>query len=162
MSPVPAFLRCLLLSALLGPWPAAASAEIAGTPRVIDGATIEVAGQRVRLWGIVAPTPGQVCRGEHRAFDCSAVARSQLQDLTAGTDVVCEEVEGAATPPGEIVGRCVAGGFSINRNMVYTGWAFADPAAGELYGAVEDEAREAKRGLWRWDLAPPERAADGG
>ena len=35
--------------------PMTALAEITGKPRIIDGDTIEIAGQRIRLYGIDAP-----------------------------------------------------------------------------------------------------------
>ena len=45
------------LSVLLA-WGAPALADIIGKPRVIDGDTIEIAGQRIRLHGIDAPERG--------------------------------------------------------------------------------------------------------
>ena len=40
-----------------------AGAELAGTAQITDGDTIEVAGTRVRLWGIDAPEHDQTCQG---------------------------------------------------------------------------------------------------
>ncbi len=40
-------------------WLAVALADITGKPRVIDGDTLEIAGERVRLHGIDAPESGQ-------------------------------------------------------------------------------------------------------
>ncbi len=50
----PAFLLTLL--------PTLALADVTGPARVIDGDTIEVAGERIRLHGIDAPESGQRCR----------------------------------------------------------------------------------------------------
>ena len=52
-------LRLALLLTLL---PTLALADVTGQARVIDGDTIEVAGERIRLHGIDAPESGQRCR----------------------------------------------------------------------------------------------------
>lgn len=126
---------------------ASAQTQIGGPPEVIDGDTLEIAGQRIDLWGIDAPELGQQCMGQSRPFDCGEIARAALLDLIAGYDVVCEPVE---TADDAIIATCTAGGFSINRNMVYTGWARTDRATSAPYLPVEQEAKAAQRGLWRW------------
>ena len=41
-------------------------AELVGKPRVIDGNTIEIAGERIRLHGIDAPEAKQTCAAAGR------------------------------------------------------------------------------------------------
>src|SRR5918996_1097840 len=106
-----------------------ALAEIAGTPRIIDGRTLEVAGQRVTLFGIDAPDVEQVCQHGGRDYQCGKVARAALWDLVAGLDVSCTPEAEAPAPDGSIAATCTAGGSSLNENMVYTGWALAERAA---------------------------------
>jgi endonuclease YncB( thermonuclease family) len=48
--------------------PPSAIAPISGKPRIIDGDTIEVAGQRIRLHGIDAPESGQTCNCQIRSY----------------------------------------------------------------------------------------------
>ncbi len=54
-----------------------------------------------------------------------------------------------------MVAVCSADGYDLSRNMVYTGWALADRGVTERYVPVEQEAREAKHGLWRGEFVAP-------
>ena len=58
---------CLVLSAVARTWPVRADAS--GWAEVIDGDTIVVAGNRIRLFGIDAPEHAQSCQvqGHSRA-----------------------------------------------------------------------------------------------
>ena len=51
----------LLVFLLLVIFASEASADITGKPRIIDGDTIEIAGERIRLHGIDAPESKQTC-----------------------------------------------------------------------------------------------------
>jgi endonuclease YncB( thermonuclease family) len=132
-----------------------AHADIAGAPRVIDGRTLEVAGQRIRLFGIDAPDLDQVCEHGGRQYQCGSVARAALWDLIAGRDVSCAPEAEAPEPGGSTLAICTAGGRSLNESMVHAGWALADRRATDRYVAIEAEARNARRGLWKGTFEPP-------
>lgn len=70
----------LFLVAVLAP---AAHADVAGRASVIDGDTIEIAGQRNRLHGIDAPVSAQVCFAENKSWRCGAA--SQVSPAFAST-----------------------------------------------------------------------------
>lgn len=134
-----------------------AVADMRGAPTIIDGDSLELAGQRFDLFGIDAPEPGTSCWKENGdSFDCGRIATTALLDLTAGLEVICVP-KGAfildTTQPASAT--CTAGGFSLNRNMVHTGWAIANRSVSRDYVGTEGEAKEAKRGLWRWKVQPP-------
>lgn len=141
--------------------PGTVLAEVAGKPRIIDGATLEIAGQRFRLAGIETPAPDQTCRRAGQEYACGTVARAMLWDLVGGREVRCEPVVNAGTADtgsaggGITLATCRAGDTDLNAGMVVAGWALADPAAAASYGALEDEARSARRGLWTGEFELP-------
>lgn len=123
---------------------AAAGDRLEGPARVIDAATIEVAGETLRLYGIVAPVPGERCPYRGTEIDCGHVAATALMDLTAATPVSCTVNDGAA--------RCEAGGYDLSEGMIYTGWALPLRHAPARLRAVLREAAEKGHGLWRGEF----------
>ncbi|MDJ0936282.1 MAG: thermonuclease family protein [Kiloniellales bacterium] len=144
----------LLLALSLGPALAGEATPeletVTGRPEVLAGDLIEIEGRRFRLYAIDAPEPGQRCL-LRKLYDCGAVSRSALLDLTAGIPVTCELLPAE----GPEVARCVAAGYDLSEGMVYTGWALADRAVSEHYIAFEQEARTRNHGLWRGRFVAP-------
>ncbi len=60
--------RLLAAALVLGLWPITALGDIAGVASVIDGDTLEIHGERIRLYGIDAPESGQMCIAEGREW----------------------------------------------------------------------------------------------
>lgn len=141
-----------------------AVAELAGTPTILDGDTIELDGQVLHLQGIDAPELGQQCTIKGQAYDCGLVSRTALMDLTAGTPVVCTLAgrRAGGQPADEDEGApalCSADGYDLSEGMTYTGWALVERAApapeAARYAARVDGARQARRGLWRGRFIAP-------
>jgi endonuclease YncB( thermonuclease family) len=150
--------RGLVLGALalasLAPAPALAEAE--GKPRLLDGGSLEIEGRRFRLSGIAAPGLDQVCQRAGRDYACGKVARAVLWDLIGGREVTCQPVGAAGAADDEaIAATCKAGDADLAEGMVAAGWALADRAAAPSYRALEDEARQARRGLWTGEFDRP-------
>jgi len=142
---VPAFLLLLALCA-----PARAQEKISGAAAGLDEDSIALAGgYRVRLWGIDAPELAQTCRAGARQWNCGREAARQLDRLVAGKTVTCIVIVRDVLRRA-IVGDCTLGGQSLSRWMVANGWAVVNrtQTRGEAYIKEEDEAREAKRGIW--------------
>ncbi len=73
-----ALLAIALLIGLL--WPVNALADITGKPRVIDGDTLEIAGERIRLHGVDAPESEQTCVADGTRWHCADPLRGHGHD----------------------------------------------------------------------------------
>ena len=134
----------LRLAALLLLIPTVALADITGSARVIDGDTIEIAGQRIRLHGIDAFERAQTCGGE--AWPCGARATRWLTAILRGHEVKCEVT---GTSYDRKVAVCITGGpLTLGHLLVRLGLALADPIYGRDYLADEAWARKHHKGAW--------------
>ena len=146
-----ALLAIALLIGLL--WPVNALADITGKPRVIDGDTIEIHGQRIRLHGIDAPELDQTCKVDDRIIQCGEIAKAVLMDLVFLSAVTCKAED--EDRYGRIVATCYVGGFDLGRIIVERGWALAYRRYSTRYVQIEAEAEQAGRGMWQGEFVPP-------
>ena len=134
---------------------AGAAEPIIGLVSVIDGDTIEIHGQRMRIWGIDAPESSQLCRGpDSLQFRCGAKAANALADFTAGQTVSCTQVD--RDRYGRVVARCDVGGTDMAEWLVRSGHAVDWPRYSRgRYSAAQDEARREERGIWAGSWGNP-------
>ena len=114
--------------------------------RIIDGETLALDGQVMRLAGVRAPGRGQICHdAAGRGYDCGAAAAAALARLVNGRDVECR-VQGRDAQ-GRLLGQCRAGGAELNGSLVADGWVLAGAGASTML-SLEAMARDGRRGLW--------------
>jgi endonuclease YncB( thermonuclease family) len=147
------FLVCVAVAAggQLGCAPQAA--EIAGRAKVVDGDSLEIGGDRVRLFGIDAPEGRQDCRRNGQAWRCGEDAAAKLRSLVQGATLRCMPRD--TDEYGRSVSVCKNGSTDINAEMVRAGFALAYRRYSNDYVDEENEARKAKRGLWAGEFTPP-------
>jgi endonuclease YncB( thermonuclease family) len=135
----------------------ARSETIVGRAAVIDGDTIEIQGERIRLNGVDAPETAQLCRNaQQRPYGCGAVAARVLDKfLAASRPTRCEFVE--RDRYGRFVGDCYrADGARVAAILVRNGWAldWRRYSKGE-YADEQEIAQREHLGLWAGDFMPP-------
>ncbi len=147
-------MRALIFSALFLMVAGAAIAGVfKGEVRVIDGDEIEVAGKRVRLYGIEAPELGQTCWYRNKEFPCGLSARRNLWLNVKDQRLACRE---KSVVDGVVVALCYdAKGRDVAGDQVRSGWALAVPKQVEVYIKAEAEAKRQKLGLWNFNFTKP-------
>ena len=144
-----------LLAALVFLWSLPALAEnMTGPAKVIDGDTIEIQGQRVRLFGIDAPEDKQTCQRDGQPWRCGKDATFALADKIGVKPIECEP-KGKPDRYGRAIAVCRLNGEDLNAWLVFQGWALAYRQFSLAYVPQENEAKEAKRGVWASEFIRP-------
>ncbi|AWK85056.1 thermonuclease family protein [Azospirillum thermophilum] len=130
------------------------AADLTGTATVIDGDTLEVHGQRIRLHGIDSPESAQLCQdAAGKDWRCGQQAALALSDRIARRPVSCEVKD--TDRYGRSVAACSVAGESLNAWMVSQGWAMAYRQYSTDYVGAEATARAARAGIWAGTFQPP-------
>ena len=135
-------------------WLKSLDAPIVGNAFVADGDTLTIAGTRIRLIDIDAPELDQMCLdAQGREWPCGRQASSQLRSRIRGHDLRCQPK--STDKYGRTLATCaLPDGTDINAWMVQQGLAVTSGFA-MVYGAQQDEAKSARRGLWSGSFTPP-------
>jgi endonuclease YncB( thermonuclease family) len=118
------------------------SVTISGPVEVIDGDSLRVNGQELRLEGVDAPEYRQTCLRGDAVEPCGHGAREALRALLGRQVPVCEVA--SRDRYGRGLARCRVGGIDVNAALVAQGQALA---YGD-YEAEEATARRLGRGIW--------------
>lgn len=136
---------CLLLSACNEPV----------VLRVVDGDTLEVGRDRIRIAGIDAPELEQRCINEYGfPYYCGWEAKKALSNVIAGRKVECFTL--SRDYYGRRIATCNVAGLDLGEYMVRSGHAVAYTRYTTRYISHELDAKTARRGIWRGKFTDPE------
>jgi endonuclease YncB( thermonuclease family) len=146
-----AILAALILTLL----PAAFADNLVRRAVIIDGNMLAINGKRVRLKGIDAPEPDQLCRDQaSERYRCERKAAEGIDALIAGRAVDC--VDAGRDRQQRRVVACSVAGIDIAEWLVKNGLAIdaADDSNG-AYAVAQSDARREQRGIWNGSFVEP-------
>ncbi len=124
--------------------------KFSGKTFAIDGDSLKVGGNEVRLFGVDAPEYSQNCfDAKNEEYACGRASFAFTKKLAAGKMVECVYAE--KDKYNRYLGKCSVDGVSINEELVKNGMAViynfteSDAKMDEL----EASAKEKKIGIWQ-------------
>jgi endonuclease YncB( thermonuclease family) len=126
--------------------------DLSGRATVIEGDTIEINGQRIKLFGIDAPETAQTCRYAGEVYHCGKQSALTLGHFIGSRSVTCDAQSWSYE---QTAADCTAGDDDLGRLMVLQGQAFADRPRTLDYATYEVDARTTGRGIWRGEFVMP-------
>jgi len=124
---------------------------------VVDGDTLDLGGQKYRLFGIDAPEHAQSCHTPAGGnWACGLAATAEMVRLTANKDVQCDDRGKDGFH--RILAVCLANGANLNAAMIDGGFAWAFVKFSDMFVAPEAVARTKRIGVWQapseapWDF----------
>jgi endonuclease YncB( thermonuclease family) len=118
--------------------------EISGRPRVVDGDSLELNGEKIRLIGIDAPELQQKCEKNGQSWGCGRASTSALRKMISSQKVDCKGTEFDRHQ--RLLATCFVNELNLNKNMIMKGWAVS---YGSAYKAEERQAKREKTGIWQ-------------
>jgi endonuclease YncB( thermonuclease family) len=128
--------------------------ELRGRATVVDGDTLVLRGERIRLDGVDAPESAQSCERQGFAWACGRDVTQALRQRLGGREVTCAGE--ARDRYGRLLARCRVGEEDIGAWLVSEGYAVAYTRYSWRYMPQQLQARISGRGLWAGSFDIPE------
>ena len=127
--------------------------SIFGKAKVIDGDTIHIDENKIRLHAIDAPETNQTCNEKGKAYNCGVKSTKFLKELIGNSKVEC--ITTGKDQYNRFIGICYKDDLDLNSEMVLNGWAIAYRYYSKDYVEEEEEAKRDKKGIWIGDFEEP-------
>ena len=126
---------------------------IIGKPKIIDGDTIYINKNKIRLHGIDSPETNQKCIFEKKEWLCGKQATIELKKLINNQTVNC--ITNDIDIYNRYIAICFVDKINLNQNMVKKGWAIAYRYYSTDYILEEEYAQDNKLGIWKGEFQEP-------
>ena len=143
----------LILTSLVFITNFANSKTILGKAKIIDGDTIHIKSNKIRLHGIDAPETKQTCKIDNQDWYCGKQSTKELKNLIKKQKVECNVND--VDRYNRYVAICFVNQININQWMVKNGWAIAYRYYSEDYVLEEKYANDKKLGIWKSEFIEP-------
>ena len=135
---------------------------IEGNAFVVDGDTIKIKGNKIRLYGIDAPENNQICSKPwlsfniitfNKDYECGLKTTNLLKKFIKNEKLVCKKK--SVDRYNRVVAICFKKRRDINSWLVRNGLAVAYTKYSKKYIINENDAKKEKKGLWAGNFEMP-------
>ena len=133
-----------------------------GIAKVIDGDTIKIEKNKIRLFGIDAPEKKQQCQKPwltiffytlNKNYKCGEISTNRLKIKINNKFVICKSSN--KDRYNRFIAECFKDKININRWMVSSGYAVAYRKYSKKFVSQENLAKKEKLGLWSGKFEMP-------
>lgn len=134
-----------------------------GVPRVIDGDSLEINNNKIRLFGIDAPEKKQICKKPflsisflnfQKKYKCGLISTIKLKNLIGNKIIKC--ISESKDKYNRFLSICYLEKKNINSWLVKNGYAVAYKKYSKKFILEEQYARKNKLGIWQGAFQYPE------
>ncbi len=126
---------------------------IIGKAKIIDGDTIHIRNNKIRLHGIDAPEAKQTCILDSQEWFCGKQSTKELKRKINNQNIKCETTD--IDIYNRYIAICSIDNININQWMVKNGWAIAYRYYSTDYIIEEKYARDNRLGIWKSEFLKP-------
>tara|TARA_Y100000768_G_C23942023_1_gene665596 strand:+ start:893 stop:1372 length:480 start_codon:yes stop_codon:yes gene_type:complete len=126
---------------------------IYGKAKIVDGDTIHIGNNKIRLHAIDAPEIKQRCTKDGRKWKCGKESTKFLKNLIGNNQIQC--VTTGKDKYNRYIGVCYRDNIDLNSEMVINGWAIAYKYYSDDYIKEEKIAKSKKVGIWIGEFDEP-------
>ena len=135
---------------------------ISGIAEVVDGDTIKINSNKIRLFGIDAPEKKQFCNKTYltisilnfqKDYPCGKISTMKLKKKISNKEIICKSSEKDKYQ--RLIAECFNKQTNLNAWMVKNGYAVAYRKYSKKFVSQEIAAKRNKLGLWQGSFEMP-------